>query len=86
MNKSIKLSKLGLIIILKIEKDFMDITFRKNKLKIRVYNKFFYGDIQSLMYCNTYVLKKNKDNSFIEVDNNIESNIVFCDMQDYYFN
>lgn len=61
-------------------------TIDEEKIKININRGFFHGDINNIKYINVYILEKDDLGNYRETDNNIESNIVFCSMQDYYFN
>jgi len=58
----------------------------EKKIKIKINKGFFQGDLNNIKYLNVYLLEKDDLSHYREVDKNIESNIVFFSMQDYYFN
>ena len=62
-----------------------DYIIDEEKLKLKINKSYFQGDVNNIKYSNVYVLEKDDLSNYREVDNNIESNIVFCSMQDYYF-
>ena len=62
-----------------------DFIIDKGELKIKINKSFFQGDIKNIKYLNCYILERDVLSNYTEVDNNIESNIVFCSLQDYYF-